>query len=177
MPILSCPVPSTISTLNPNSFQFSIQKYPELNYFLQEVSLPTVTLGTAIQTSSVHDVKLPGETMEFGTLNIEFLIDEKLSNYLALFGWIQGLGYPEGHQQYTQYMNENRNSNGFSDNSKMVSDCFLMIMDSNNKPLQRFTFVDAFPTSLGALTFRSNNTDVQYLVASLTMEYSYFKLS
>ena len=170
-------IPDNLAFLNPNGFYFQIQKFPELNYYLQNVELPALTLGQATQVSSVHDVKLPGETMEFGTLNITFLIDDKMANYLAIHDWIIGLGYPQGHYQFNKLLADQRNSKSYSVNSKTMSDCTLNILDGNNVALKSFTFIDAFPTSLSAINLSSKNTDMQYIEASLSLEYSYYTVA
>lgn len=174
MPILSCPVPDNINALTTNGFLFSIQKYPELTYFIQNASLPDISLGSSLQSSSVHDLKLPGETMEFGTLNIDFVVDSQMKNYMAIYEWMAGLGFPKGNDQYTKFINETRNNNSYSERSKQVSDAHLSILDANNKEVKRFMFYDVFPTSMSALSFQSVNTDVNYIVANLTLEYSFF---
>lgn len=174
MPILTAPVPSNISTLNPNGFLFSIQKYPELTYFIQEVSLPNISLGQALQATSVHDIKVPGDTMEFADLSLNFLVDEKMENYVAIYNWMVGLGTPTSHALYTAYLNNIKNENSYTDVSKTVSDCILTVLSSDNQPIKKFTFVDAFPTDLSTITFQSTNTDVNYVVATLNMAYSYY---
>jgi hypothetical protein len=139
--------------------------------------LPGITLGKAVMANSVHDFNMPGEALDFDDLTIQFLVDEKMANYLAIHDWMIGLGFPEGHKWYRELISAERNAQGYSENSKAVSDCSLTILDSDNKPLKRFTFTDAFPVSLTGLTFQANNSDVQYLVATLTISYSYYSVS
>lgn len=173
--------PSNFAFLNPNGFQFTIAKYPELNFQIQDVNLPDITLGTAMQASSLHDIRLPGETLEFGALNITFIIDSKMENYFAIHDWMIGLGFPESHAMFNELVNSPRNSissevSGVSINTKTSSDCILQILDGNNLPLKTFIFVDAFPTNLGSLQLTSTSTDVNYIVANVTLDYSYYKL-
>ena len=151
---------------------FGIQKYPTLNYFMQEAQLPSIRLGEALQVSRIHDIKLPGDTLIFDDLNINFLVDEKMDNYLAIQHWMFGLGFPESNDEFTQYINSSVNNQSFSIASKSVSDCFLIILDSNNLPVRKFTFMDAFPTSLSAVTVQSTNNDVNYIVGNLTLAYT-----
>lgn len=168
-------IPDNIRLLNPNGFLFGIQKYPELNYFMQSADLPSIDLGQAQQFSSVHDLKVPGETLTFSDLTIKFLVDENMENYIAVQEWMFGLGYPEGSPMFANLLGSPRNAQSYSTASKTVSDCFLTVLGNDNNPLHRFIFVDAFPTSLSGLSFQSTNTDVQYFEASLTLAYSYYK--
>ncbi len=156
---------------------FSISKLPELTFFVQDVELPSLNIGTIIQGSSVHDIKIPGETAEFGSLNISFLVDEEFANYKAIYAWMVGLTYPENHNMYTAFLASEKNAKSYSELSKGYSDASLTILDSSNNPVQRIIFVDAFPTSLSSLPFTSQSSDVQYLRANVTFDYTYYTLS
>lgn len=176
MTILTCPTPSNINPLNANGFIFSVSKLPELTFFVQDVDLPSMSIGIATQSSSVHDIKIPGETADYGDLSVSFLVDEQFANYKAIYGWMVGLSYPEGHQLYTEFLNSVKNDQSYSELAKGYSDATLTILDSSNNPVQAITFVDAFPTSLSTLPFSAQNTDVNYLRATATFSYSYYKM-
>ena len=179
MATLNRTVPASTSTLNPSGFFFSIQKFPEISYFIQEAPLPGISLGQALQVSSVHDIKTPGETLEYQDITISFLVDEYMDNYKAIHDWMVGLGFPEQHKQFRDFMSDSRNAAAYkgSDASRSVSDCFLTIMNNDNVASHRFSFVDAFPTELSGLTFQSTASDVQYLVATVTLAYSYYTIT
>jgi hypothetical protein len=49
--------------------------------------------------------------MDYGELTIEFVVDEELKNWNAIYFWMIAMGYPEGHDLYVQYMNAPINSN------------------------------------------------------------------
>lgn len=167
-------LPANIAYLNPHGFYFQIQKYPELNYYLQDVTLPALTLGAAVQSTSLHDVKLPGETMEFGSLTCTFLIDDTMTNYLAIHDWIIGLGYPQSRDEFKSLLASPQNADSYSVNSKTTSDCALTILDGNNNPLKTFAFIDAFPISLSEIRLTSTDSDMNYVAATVTLEYSYY---
>lgn len=177
MTVLTCPYPSNINPLNPNAFLFSVAKLPELTFFVQDVELPLLSIGVVTQSSSVHDIKIPGETADYGDLNLSFLVDEQFANYKAVYAWMIGLSYPEGHQIYTKFLESEKNANSYSELAKGYSDATLTILDSNNNPIKTVTFVDLFPTSLSGLPFTSQSTDVQYLKANVTFSYSYYIIS
>ena len=168
--------PDGINPLNPNGFKFSIQKLPEITFFVQDVELPALTIGTVVQSTQVHDLKIPGETAEFDNLNLSFLVDEKFKNWKAIYGWLVGLTYPETHDIYGAFLNSERNSNSRTELAKGYSDGTLTILDSSNNAIQSIQFIDMYPTSLSALPFSSQNTDVQYLKASVNFAYSYYRL-
>ncbi len=177
MSILTCPYPGNINPLLLSQYQFSIAKLPSLTYFVQETEIPEMSLGSSLQASSVHDIKLPGDTLEFADITVQFIIDEELNNWNAIFFWMQALGFPESNQQFTNFINAQVNSNTYSVLSKMVSDGTLTILDNTNNPKQIFTFVDMFPISLSGLRFSSQTTDKDPAIGTATFAYSYYKIN
>jgi len=168
--------PNEINPLNPNGFLFSVQKLPEVTFFVQDAELPAISIGTVTQATPVHDIKIPGETAEFDNLTITFLVDEKFINWKVIYGWLIGLTYPEGHAIYRAFLAAERNSQSRTEIAKGYSDATLTVLDSANHPVQSIRFVDLYPTSLSALQFSSQNTDVQYLKATVNFAYSFYRL-
>ena len=62
------------------------------------------------------------------------------------------------------------------DNLEMYSDSTLIINTSSNNANIEINFIDCFPTSLGAIEFKSDATDTDYVVADLTLRYTLFKV-
>ena len=176
MPALVCPN-ININPLRLTQFQFQIEKLPDLTYFVQSVQVPEISLGVSTQATSVHDLKIPGETLEYSSLTVEFIVDEELKNWNAIYFWMVAMGYPEGHQLYTQYMEQNVNKSRASELSKGYSDGSLMLLDSANSPKQVFTFVDMFPISLSGFQFNQSSTSADVATAQATFEYSYYTIN
>lgn len=171
---LTCPLPANLNPLSPNGYMFTLARLPELSYFCQEVSLPAITLPEATQLNPFSKIPLSGDQIEFDTLRVQFLIDEKMENYKAIHNWLIGLGFPENNSQYTQYI-ENTPIPGVSEVAKSSSDATLVILGNTNLPIQVIQFADCVPESLESITFTSTNQDVQYLIGSASFRYSYYK--
>lgn len=118
-------------------------------------------------------VPLPGEQMTFEPLTLDFLVDERMENYRAIYDWITGLGFPENHSQYTTWNSTDPLSG--SELKKNASDATLSILDGSNNVIQNIQFYDCWPETLGSLTFLSSSQDVQYLVGSVTFRYTSYK--
>jgi hypothetical protein len=173
---LTCPMPTNINPLSPNGFQFSITKLPQVSYFCQEVNLPDISLGEPIQATPYVDAYIPGDKLEFAPLLVQFIIDEEMKNYTAIYNWLVGLGFPENKRQYSDWLENNDVSNSqTAEVFKGYSDAVLGILGSNNTIVKSVRFIDMFPTNLSSITFVSTSTDVQYLVGQATFRYSYFK--
>lgn len=151
----------------------TIQKLPGLSYFAQQVVLPTLSLGSADMQNPFVLLPMPGEKAEFQPLTVDFLVDEKMENYKAIYDWITGLAFPEKHEQYTAFNSTDQIAG--SEIKKNTSDASLVVLGNHNNPIQTIQFYDCWPESLQSLTFLSNSQDVQYLVGSVTFRYSYYK--
>jgi hypothetical protein len=171
--ILSCPFPENINPLSPNGYMFNIQRLPKVSYFAQEVNLPTLALGTTQQSTPFSQAIVAGDILEYSPLTVQFLVDEKMENYKSIHSWLVGLGFPENHDQYQNFLDSSSLSG--SDLKKSYSDATLTILGNTNTPIQTIQFIDLLPESLDSITFVSNSQDVQYLVGSATFRYSYYK--
>ena len=54
-------------------------------------------------------------------------------------------------------------------------DMTLQVMTSHSNVAKEIKFVNAFPVNLSSLPFDTTITDTNYLVASVTFEYHYFR--
>lgn len=171
---LSCPVPENLNPLSPNGYMFSIEKLPSLSFFCQEVNLPSIILPEAQQLNPFTKIPLAGDQLEYGTLTVQFLIDETMTNYRAIHHWLVSLGFPENYSQYTNFLDESKIP-GLAEVAKSHSDGTLTILGNNNTQIQTVQFKDLIPESLESITFLSTNQDVQYLVGSVTFKYTYYK--
>lgn len=170
--ILSCPVPGDINPLSPNGYQFSIERLPGMTYFCQEVNLPDVSLGQSIVSTPFSDVAMPGEKLSFGDLTVQFLVDTQMTNYQAIFNWMNGLGFPENYKQYTDQVRTDMAYRG--ETPSTLSDATLIVLNNNNIPIKYIRFVDCFPINLSSLTFSSTVQDVNYIVGNATFKFSYY---
>lgn len=175
MQTLSCPVPSNINPLSPNGFKFNITKLPTIDFFCQEVNLPEITLGQATLANPFSDQPIPGDKLEFGILNVKFLIDEDMQNYTSIQNWLIGLGYPQNYEQYKNYIRQD-DRNVTNELLQNLSDGVLQILNNSNNPSKTIQFRDMFPISLSTLTFLSTSQDVTYLVGDASFRLGWYEV-
>lgn len=171
---LKCPIPENINPLYPSNFIFSIHKIPDTTFFVQEANLPDLTLGSASMSTPLSDIPIPGDKLEFGTLNIGFMVDENYTNYQKLTEWILALGYPVSHSQFTEFINKQENN--LTEHLKTVSDATLGILDSSMQPIATYTFIDCYPIKVGGFQFSTEITNPTPLKATATFAFNYYKL-
>jgi hypothetical protein len=177
MTVSTCPYPGNINPLYLTGYQFVINKLPELTYFVQETEIPGLSLGQSQVGNPLIASKIPGDTMEFSELQLQFIIDEDLKNWNAIYFWITGLGFPQNHEMYRRYMRASINKNLYSESSKGVSDGTLTLLDNSQNIKQIFTFVDMFPINLSGLRLDSSITDATPAVGTVTFAYTYYSIN
>ena len=171
---ITCPIPNSVNPLSPNGFMFSVSKLPTLDYFCQQVNLPGITLGAPEFGNPFNIAPIPGETLTYDQLQMQFLVNEDMSNYQAIYNWIIALGFPQDYTQYTTFINDT-NAVATSELAKNYSDGTLQILGSNNVAVKTVQFYDMFPIALDSLMFQSTNQDVNYLMGNVTFRYGYYK--
>lgn len=171
--------PENLNYLRPNGFRFGIHSIPKVSYFCNQISLPDISLGVATVGNSFIDLPLPGEKLKFGDLSIRFLIQEDLANYMELFNWLKGLGFPDDRKQHDRLRKglpqnfpevNNKNSAG------EFSDATLQILDSNNEAVATVMFYDCFPVALSTLPFDATTGEVEYFQCAATFKFRRFEM-
>ena len=178
--------PSKMDYASPIQFRFKIAKLPLVEFFVQSVNLPGISLGSATVPTPLFDYPVPGDKITYQSLDISFLVDENLNNYKELHDWLSGLGFGKSHQQYAdlQATAEDR----FPGSSKgslvagveipaplseggIYSDATLTILNSKNIAKTEVRFQNVFPTSIGSLSYDVKASDVDYLQVQASFTY------
>ena len=160
--------------LSPVGFKFSLAKFPKISFFCNSASIPEISLGTFQQPSYLKQIDIPGEKLTYGDLDIRFLVDENMDNYMAVHNWMRGLGFPESPQQF---IDKTTDSDGIRDLEEQYCDGGLHILSSNLRDVAIVKFQNLFPVSLTSLNFDATETDINYFTASASFRYTIYKLT
>tara|TARA_B100000424_G_scaffold73502_1_gene54585 strand:- start:74 stop:622 length:549 start_codon:yes stop_codon:yes gene_type:complete len=159
--------------LSPIGFQFSLNKTPKVTFFSNSARIPDISLGTAIQPVYLKDIDVPGDKLSYGDFNLRFLVDENLTNYMAIHNWLTGLGYPESTKEFKDATTDEE---GLRDREEVFSDGSLSILNSNFRQVAVVKFKDLFPVFLTSLEFEATDTDVNYFTAEVTFKYTIYEI-
>ena len=168
--------------MSPLGFKLILTKTPKVDFLCQSANIPQISMGTAIQPSYLKDIPVSGDKVLYDDLNVRFLVDEKMENYLAIYKWITGLGYPENLGQYNQLKKDDiRTDASDTDDADPryfeFSDATLQVLNSNYRPSILVNFKDAFPTSLSTLDFDVTTRDYNYFTAEVSFKYTIFNIT
>tara|TARA_E500000331_G_scaffold192271_1_gene184821 strand:+ start:1131 stop:1670 length:540 start_codon:yes stop_codon:yes gene_type:complete len=154
-------------------FKFNLAKYPKVDFFSNSARIPELTLAVATQPSYLKDIDLPGEKLTYGDFTLRFLIDEDMENYMSIYQWLNGLGFPESTKDFKELTTD---KDGRREIKEQYCDGTLRILNSNLREIAKVKFKDLFPVSLTSLDFDATNTDVQYLTAEASFKYTIYEL-
>lgn len=166
--------PTNKNFLSPNGFKFGIKKLPNVNFFVQSVNLPSFSLGTVDVENPFIKIPFPGDKLTYGQLDVTFKVDEDLANYLELYNWLVGIGYPDNFGQRGAIEPPNVN---IVSGEGVYTDAILIITNSKMNPNFQVTFKDLYPINLSELQFDSTVTDIDYLTCTATFAYRIFTIS
>ena len=164
--------------LSPTGFKFLLNRAPKVSFFGNSANLPAISMGTAIQASYLKNIDQPGDKVEFGDFNFRFLVDENLENYLEIYNWIRGLGYPESLKEIYDWQGGVENFlQPDQSQLNLYSDATLQILTSSDNPNFKVVFQDMFPVELSTLNFDATSEDVAYFTAEATFKYTIYNIT
>tara|TARA_B100001996_G_scaffold296719_1_gene237036 strand:+ start:579 stop:1133 length:555 start_codon:yes stop_codon:yes gene_type:complete len=161
--------------LSPIGFVFILDKARRTSFLCQRAEIPDIRLGAIpMPTRGMVTVPLEGN-MEYGTLNIDFLVDEDLRNYMELHNWIRALGTPQDYQERVDWVDKYSAGLGKNADTK-TSDATLQVLNNNNIVNFDVVFKDLFPVSLSTVNFDVTQDDNNYFTAQATFDYVLYEV-
>ena len=163
--------PLNQSMLSPLNFYMAVKRSPNVNWYLQKVNLPGVSLPPTDYFTPQLGIPEYGDGVHWENLVIEYKVDEDLNSWFEVFNWLIAIGAPENTNQFKQIENMPQFSG-----EGITSDISISILDSNENPNFTIFYKDAFPVSLAGLNFNTTATDVNYITTTAIFKYSYYEI-
>ena len=182
--------PTVLDYNSPTQFKFGINQLPKVEFFTTAANIPDVTLGELVIPTPYKNIPIVGDRVTFGNLNISFIVDEYLENYISIHNWILGIGFPKSREQFTDFRSTGSNTptsgiGGNTDIGKVgkatadrsfYSDATLTILSNKNNPIVEVRYSDLFPVSLTGLDYNQQATDVEYQTATIDFRYKLYEI-
>ena len=180
--------PTVFDYATGTQWRLTFNRLPKTTWFCVTANVPGITLGEASYPTPMTDTYLTGDKLTFETLNITFLVDEELQNYRELWDWLVGIGAPKQHSQWSSVLTKgdgavrtfgtpdtDTRTKTTSEESNLYSDATLIVYNSKNVAKVNVHFKNMFPTSLSALEYSQELTDVEYFKATASFRYFYYE--
>jgi hypothetical protein len=158
--------PSSLDRSLQPLFKLQFDKLPNVTYMSYSVSLPSVSLNPVLQPTPFRDRPMAGGKLNFDPLTLNYIVQENLANYIELLNWMNGIGLVTSGDNYAAYKAANKDN--------IYSDAKLTILSGKYNPLVVVTFVDCWPTNIGALAYDAQTTEATTVTSDATFAYSYY---
>jgi hypothetical protein len=153
--------PKNRNFLSPVGFKMNLDLFAGVDFFCQKANIPDITVPSIeVPTRFRNFPIIGGGGIQTGDLDITFIIDEELKNYMTVQNWIKKNGLYEEHSN-----SEPEYSNG------------TLEITSSNMNISAYVFYEnLFPVSLTDVSFDVTDTELEYFTASVTFKYTSFEL-
>jgi hypothetical protein len=163
--------------LSPIGFKFILEKAPKVAYLCQTAAIPEISLGTVDIPTYLVPMPIEGN-LNYSSMNLTFLVDENLENYLQLHNWMRALGVPTSFRERADFEDAVRYP-GARENKKdrnIFSDGTLQVLNNNYLNNFDIQFVDLIPTSLSTLDFDATTSETNFMTATVSFTYTYYEI-
>lgn len=178
----NCPEGLEYNQLKPNAFKLVFHNLPKVSYYCQTINLPGLSSSNPELPTRLQNIPISFEKLIKEDLNVTFLVDAAMENYMELYNWMIGIGFPNSNREFIEWRangNNKRyvqNHTKFNEESGLYADATLSILSPLNNPRIMITFQDIFPISISSLPFDSTISDVIGFTATATFKYQTFSL-
>jgi len=160
--------------LQPNGFKILISRtdFPNLQFYAQSVIHPNADLpATELNFSRISSVPFVGDAVDFGTLQMDVLLDEDMNSYRELYNWMT-TATDTKHVLASESLG--RGSADYT--SPSYHDITVAILSSHNNLNRTFRYINGFPISVGQISLNATTSE-QFLSFPVTFRFDYFQFN
>ena len=180
--------PDNENLLQTTAFRFVMTKTPEMVYFCQSASIPSVSVIDTPVLSKHPTLHFADPKLNYDPLTLSFLVNEDMGNYMEIYNWMR---YFTIHDEKTQPRNRSEIASsgvydaedpftGLSkpgDPADYQVDGTLVILNSKSVPQASITFKDIYPSSLGEIDLNASDGEASPVNCSVTFQYRDFAVT
>jgi hypothetical protein len=143
-----------------------IPRLPTVTYFCQRANLPSIFFGNAVQSTptGLGPISRPGTRQTYEDLQIGFIVDEDMRNWLEVHDWMTSLGSNLGTKDVLK-------------EHQKTSNIALYVLNSSYNINLTVTFHNAFPMSLSGLDFDVSVQDIDPILSTATFSYTHYTIA
>lgn len=153
--------------LSPLEFKILIKRLPNVEFFTQRAMIPSISTTPIQQPTRFNPVFRTPDVVSFSNLDLTFVVDEAMKNYMEIFNWIVSSAMTENHTRFDALA---------SSQEGLFSDISIVILNSKKNPNIEVTYTNCFPISLSDIQLNTTDPDVTYPEATVTFQYDTFDI-
>lgn len=153
--------------LSPLEFKIIIKRLPNVEFFTQRAAIPSISTTAVQQPTRFNPIFTTPDQVNFSNLDLSFIVDEAMNNYMEIFNWIISTANVESHDRFQRLK---------SSPEGLFSDVVVVILNSKKNPSIEVTYKNCFPISLSDVQLNTTDSDVTYPEATVTFQYDTFDI-
>ena len=162
-----------INLFQPTGFRVILDRknYNNLAFFVQRINHPGAQ-NSAAETpfSRVGGVPFPGNTMTYGELAMDVLLDEDFEAYQEMYNWMLRLVNEK------QVAPRDTYARGSEEKIPTYADIHVTALTNSNNKNKMFKYIDCVPVSVGDIAFEATNSGVDFITFPVSFRFSYFTI-
>ena len=170
------------NTLYANHYRFAIERLPDLTFFVQSMSSPSVTGGVAAQANPFALINHPGERLTYGQFTVTYLVDASFKTYFSLYYWLKGYGFPHDFDEVKRFRAKQLSNDRVSPQAQTIdlektTAAITILTPDTASIVAEINIDDVFPIELTGLEFTSTDADAPLLTDTATFSCSTFDVT
>ena len=128
-----------LTYLAPQSFIMVIDRLPHLQYNVQQVNIPTISIGEASWNSASNINYMPGTTTDYTPVDATFIFDKEAKTYGEILRWMKATNSTDDELSYTDFITNSINP-AIEQFQELFSDIKISATDTGGKAIATWTF-------------------------------------
>lgn len=157
-------------------FEFIIDKLPSFSSSVQKVILPEISIQAIKKETPLSALSFSGDHIKYSPLTIEFCLYENLENWLDVYNWMTGLGFPESFQQYKDLQEGKTLPEKNKKINNLYSDATLLINTAKHNSKIAIKYYNIHPVSLGSVELTTTSSSTEPIKCNTTFEYDRYTI-
>ena len=172
----------TTNTLYANHYRFSIERLPDLTFFVQSVSGPNVAGSAQTQETPFTFAHHPTSRLNYGDISVTYLVDANFKTYFSLYYWMKGYGFPHDFDEVKRFRAKQLSNRRVAPRAapieleKTTASISILTPDTASI-VAKIDIEEVFPIELSSLDFTSTNVDSPVLTTTATFSCSTFDVT
>lgn len=154
--------------LNPTSFLVSIERLPNVEFTTQRAILPSISMSAVTTPNPLKNIYQVPDHLEYAELDLSFILNENLDNYIEILNWMEGLATPDSLSQFDRLK---KTKDG------LKSDIVIIVTNSHKNPNIEFRFKDAFPLTISPISLDITPGDIVNPEVTVTFRHNGFSIT
>ncbi len=153
--------------MSPLEFRVIIQRLPNVEFFIQRAAIPGISGQPVVTQTPFNPIFSTPDKLTYSNLDLTFIIDENMQNYLEIYNWLTGIAFPRNFNEFKQIQESPEG---------LESDITIQILNSHKNLNLEAKFINCFPVSLSDVVLDTTQQDIVYPEATASFQYQSFSI-